>query len=557
MASMQIVGGGTNASPGKGAVPGGLDPLLMGLSPEAAALSGGEAGESAENPFVAELAAALASFEAEQTTTLAENLLDPALQAAQTIDPNLAAQAQGQTLPLDPAFQNAILASFAALNGAVQADASAVGTADAALAASAGALDAVELAAGVTTVQSAAVQNGTSAAVAQAGDAADAALAAAAQSAHQDSQQQQSDADAQRLREQGLVTAQRSAQDLLAQAASQTTQKSATTESATPTAEQAAQLAQASSEAKKAAAASAQAGGQTEDDLALNGKNSSSSSTASNTTIQAGPSLAQQGQQKHSDSEGQSGLGNADRHPSVAEQAGATELSPESDSPERTTKQTAMAGTAANDLGNVILTTKSNADAIAASADSARQAAQRVDGAAATGAAAGAAAASAQSAEAARAESRLEAARASLGSGPLNVEVLKLTRQGGGRAVLEVTPPNQGPIRIDLQLDGAGRASLVVEGLTDSMKARLESSAHFLRQDMASMGLALNLEMRERNDSNAQAQAFGQGQFGQSRQNDREVGAGQTQSSMSGQAPGNVSGARRSTVTDDGIHLVA
>ena len=549
MASMQIVGGGTNASPGKGALPGGLDPMLMGLSPEAAALSGGEAGESAENPFVAELAAALASFEAEQTTALAENLLDPALQAAQTVDPNLAAQAQGQTLPLDPAFQNAILASFAALNGAVQADASSVGATDAALAASAGALDAVEQAAGVVVAQSATVQNVS--------DAADAALAAAAQSAQEDSQQQQSDADAQRLREQGLVTAQRSAQDLLAQAASQTTQKSATTESATPTADQAAQLAQASSEAKKAAAASAQAGGQTGgqtgDDLELSGKNSSSPSIASNTTIQAGPSLAQQGQQKHSNSEDQSGLGNADRQPSVAEQAGATELSSESDSPEHTTKQIAMAGTAANDLGNVILTTKSNADAIAASADSARQSAQRVDGAAATGAAA----ASAQSAESARAESRLEAARASLGSGPLNVEVLKLTRQGGGRAVLEVTPPNQGPIRIDLQLDGAGRASLVVEGLTDSMKARLESSAHFLRQDMASMGLALNLEMRERNDSNAQAQAFGQGQFGQSRQNDREVGAGQTQSSMSGQASGNISGAKRSTLTDDGIHLVA
>ena len=545
MASMQIVGGGTNASPGKGALPGGLDPMLMGLSPEAAALSGGEAGESAENPFVAELAAALASFEAEQTTALAENLLDPALQAAQTVDPNLAAQAQGQTLPLDPAFQNAILASFAALNGAVQADASSVGATDAALAASAGALDAVELAAGVVVAQSATVQNVS--------DAADAALAAAAQSAQEDSQQQQSDADAQRLREQGLVTAQRSAQDLLAQAASQTTQKSATTESATPTADQAAQLAQASSEAKKAAAASVQAGGQTGDDLELSGKNSSSPSIASNTTIQAGPSLAQQGQQKHSNSEDQSGLGNADRQPSVAEQAGATELSSESDSPEHTTKQTAMAGTTANDLGNVILTTKSSADAIAASADSARQSAQRVDGAAATGAAA----ASAQSAESARAESRLEAARASLGSGPLNVEVLKLTRQGGGRAVLEVTPPNQGPIRIDLQLDGAGRASLVVEGLTDSMKARLESSAHFLRQDMASMGLALNLEMRERNDSNAQAQAFGQGQFGQSRQNDREVGAGQTQSSMSGQASGNISGAKRSTLTDDGIHLVA
>ena len=555
MASMQIIGGGTSASPGKGAANGGLDPLLMGLSPEAAALSGGDSGPSSENPFVSELAAALASFEAEQTTALAENLLDPGLQAAQTVDPTLLTQAQGQTLPLDPAFQSAILASFAALNGAVQADASAIGAAGAALAASAGAIDAVELAAGATAVQSAVVLNGTDAAVSQAGDAADVALAAAAQGAHLELQQQQSDADAQRLQEQGPVTPQRSTQDLLAEAASQTTQKLAATEPATLTAEQAAQLAQAGSEAKKAATASTQVGDQTGDDPELNGKNSPSLSNASNTNIPSGPSLAQQGQQKHSNSEGQSSLGNVDRQPSVAEQAGATELSPESDSPERTTKQTAMAGTAANDLGNVIVTTKSNADAIAASADSARQSAQRIDGASAAGAAGSAA----QSAEAARAESRLEAARASLGSGPLNVEVLKLTRQGGGRAVLEVTPPNQGPIRIDLQLDGAGRASLVVEGLTDSMKARLESSAHFLRQDMASMGLALNLEMRERNDSNgqAQAQAFGQGQFGQSRQQDREAGAGATQASMSGQASGNIPGAGRSTVIDDGIHLVA
>lgn len=112
-----------------------------------------------------------------------------------------------------------------------------------------------------------------------------------------------------------------------------------------------------------------------------------------------------------------------------------------------------------------------------------------------------------------RAEARLEASRASLGSGPLNVEILRMTRQGGGRAVLEVTPPNQGPIRLDLQLDGAGKALLVIDGLTDSMRARLESTAGFLRQDMASLGLALNLEMREGNSqssSSAWAQGFGQ-----------------------------------------------
>ncbi len=116
-----------------------------------------------------------------------------------------------------------------------------------------------------------------------------------------------------------------------------------------------------------------------------------------------------------------------------------------------------------------------------------------------------------------RAEARVEASRASLGSGPLNVEILRLTRQGGGRAVLEVTPPNQGPIRLDLQLDGAGKALLVVEGLTDAMRGRLESTAGFLRQDMASLGLTLNLEMRQgERDSGGffAAQDFGQ-QFGQ------------------------------------------
>jgi len=550
MASMQIIGGGTSASPGKGAANGGLDPLLMGLSPEAAAIAGGDSGSSAENPFVSELAAALASLEAEQITGLAETLLDPALQAAQTVDPTLLTQTQGQTLPLDPAFQSAILASFAALNGAVQADSWAVAATDVALAGSPGASEAVDLVPAMATAQGVNAQKGADAFAFQAEVTGDASLAVVAQGNQDSEEEPQSDAEVKLMREQGLTQAHRSPQDML-----DSTQKLAATEPATPTAEQAAQLAQAGSEAKKAATASTQVGDQTGDDPELNGKNSPSLSIASNTNIPSGPSLAQQGQQKHSNSDGQSSLGNADRQPSVAEQAGATELSPESDSPERTTKQTAMAGTAANDLGNIIVTTKSNADAIAASGDSARQSAQRIDGASAAGAAGSAA----QSAEAARAESRLEATRASLGSGPLNVEVLKLTRQGGGRAVLEVTPPNQGPIRLDLQLDGAGRASLVVEGLTDSMKARLESSAHFLRQDMASMGLALNLEMRERNDSNgqAQAQAFGQGQFGQSRQQDREAGAGATQASTSGQASGNIPGARRSPVKDDGIHLVA
>ncbi len=158
----------------------------------------------------------------------------------------------------------------------------------------------------------------------------------------------------------------------------------------------------------------------------------------------------------------------------------------------------------------------------------------------------------------ARAESRVEAARASLASGPLNVEVLKLTRQGGGRAVLEVTPPNEGPIRLDLKLDGAGRATLLVDGLSEAMKSRLEGSAHFLRQDMAQMGLALNLEMRERQESNAfaNAMAFSQGQGGGA----GGAGRGDPTKAKSGTSVvggGNTASSSQSMGSGDGIHFVA
>jgi hypothetical protein len=158
---------------------------------------------------------------------------------------------------------------------------------------------------------------------------------------------------------------------------------------------------------------------------------------------------------------------------------------------------------------------------------------------------------------AARTESRVEALRASLGSGPVNMEVLKLTSAGGGRAVIEVTPPNQGPIRLDLQLDGNGKANLVVDGLTDSMKARLESSAGFLRQDMAGMGLTLNLELRERNDGQA-AMQFSQ-QFSGSNQSGGSSGSG-----TSGRPTADTNGlmgpmgrGQSSTSTDNGVNLYA
>lgn len=198
------------------------------------------------------------------------------------------------------------------------------------------------------------------------------------------------------------------------------------------------------------------------------------------------------------------------------------------------------------EFGSVI---RSASESASTPAEIARQAAQKVDAASSAGLS--------NTEVLSRAENRLEAARASFSSGLLNVEVLRLTRQGGGRAVLEVTPPNEGPIRLDLKLDGAGRATLLVDGLSEAMKTRLEGSSHLLRQDMSQMGLALNLEMRERQESNAfaNAMAFGQGQGGES---DSASRRGLTQGKSSSiRGGGDTVTSSKSNVAGDGIHFVA
>jgi hypothetical protein len=61
----------------------------------------------------------------------------------------------------------------------------------------------------------------------------------------------------------------------------------------------------------------------------------------------------------------------------------------------------------------------------------------------------------------------------SLEGGAVQVEVLRMAREGGGQVTLELTPPDQGRYRLDLRIDDFGRASLVVEGVSESMRTRL------------------------------------------------------------------------------------
>ncbi|QWE19942.1 flagellar hook-length control protein FliK [Polynucleobacter sp. AP-Kolm-20A-A1] len=106
---------------------------------------------------------------------------------------------------------------------------------------------------------------------------------------------------------------------------------------------------------------------------------------------------------------------------------------------------------------------------------------------------------------------KLEPQNASLATGPLNAEVMRVLKEGGGRVVMEVTPPDQGTIRIDLRLDNQGRAIVVVDGASDSTRARLEQGSSQLKEQLAQMGLSLSLDMRQHSDNAGQPQFMAEG----------------------------------------------
>ena len=101
---------------------------------------------------------------------------------------------------------------------------------------------------------------------------------------------------------------------------------------------------------------------------------------------------------------------------------------------------------------------------------------------------------------------------ASITSGPLHSEIMSAAKSGGGRIQLELTPPEQGTIRIDLRIDQSGRAHLIVEGASDAAKARLDQGGQQLKNDFAQMGLNLSLDLRQGDSRFAQNQQFGSDQ---------------------------------------------
>ena len=102
----------------------------------------------------------------------------------------------------------------------------------------------------------------------------------------------------------------------------------------------------------------------------------------------------------------------------------------------------------------------------------------------------------------------------SLASGPVHAEILNSAKSGGGRIMFELTPPEQGTIRIDLRINSSGQAHLIVEGASDATKSRLDQGGQNLKNDFAQMGLNLSLDLRQ----GAQSQQMSGQAFGGSRQ---------------------------------------
>lgn len=100
---------------------------------------------------------------------------------------------------------------------------------------------------------------------------------------------------------------------------------------------------------------------------------------------------------------------------------------------------------------------------------------------------------------------KLEPHEVSFNSGPVSTEVLRVLKEGGGRVVMEVTPPDQGTVQLDLRLDNKGNAHLVVQGASDSTRARLEQGSQQLFEQFQNMGLNLTMDMRQQSEARDQA----------------------------------------------------
>jgi len=129
----------------------------------------------------------------------------------------------------------------------------------------------------------------------------------------------------------------------------------------------------------------------------------------------------------------------------------------------------------------------------------------------------------------------------------VQIELVRLVRDGGGQIVMKLTPPDEGSFRIDLSLDPERGVRIFVEGASDSVRTRLEQGAEQLREQFSQMGFNLQLDMHSRREASGQSAEFGfteSGDLGDS-------GGGRTAASEAGAEVEDSPAARRRSIIDE------
>jgi hypothetical protein len=91
----------------------------------------------------------------------------------------------------------------------------------------------------------------------------------------------------------------------------------------------------------------------------------------------------------------------------------------------------------------------------------------------------------------------------------VQVELVRLVRDGGGQIVMKLTPPDEGSFRIDLSVDADRGVRIFVDGASDSVRTRLEQGTDQLREQFSQMGFNLQLDMNSRRETSGQHGGFG------------------------------------------------
>lgn len=136
----------------------------------------------------------------------------------------------------------------------------------------------------------------------------------------------------------------------------------------------------------------------------------------------------------------------------------------------------------------------------------------------------------------------------------VQVELVRLVRDGGGQIVMKLTPPDEGSFRIDLSIDADRGVRIFVDGASDSVRTRLEQGTDQLREQFSQMGFNLQLDMNGRRETSGQHVGFGFAESG-----DLSDSGEERNNSAASRADddGPPSGPRRSAVDESRVYFRA